>query len=256
MPANKLTTPMQLLWPKATIPPRLAADEAHVWAVPLVESEPSEHELLAALSLDEQARAKEFRFDVPRRQFIVTRGVLRILLGHYLGERPEEIAFAFEAVAKPRLANKYAASDLRFNVSHSGDLALIAATLGSDVGIDVEHCRPVKQLEQLAKRHFHSAEIAGVLATPSGARDAAFMRCWTGKEAVLKAFGVGIAGSLDAFQVPLAESFEGWIDLTALPKVGNASQCWLQRLVPCDDYVAAIALLGDERRVVCRTFSA
>ena len=238
------------------MPPKLAADEAHVWAVPLVESEPTEHELLAALSADEQARAKEFRFDVPRRQFIVTRGVLRILLGHYLDERPAEIAFGFEAVAKPRLANKYAASDLRFNVSHSGDLALIAVTLGSDVGIDVEQCRPVKQLDQLARRYFHPAEIEAVLATASDARNDAFMRCWTGKEAVLKAHGVGIAGSLDAFQVPLAESFEGWIDLSALPKVGNTSQCWLQRLVPRDDYVAAIALLGGQRRVVCQTFSA
>ncbi len=255
MNAARLALPMQLLWPNATMPPVLTADEAHVWAVSLVDSELSANECLAVLSTDERARADEFRLDEPRRQFIVTRGVLRTLLGRYLGERPEDISFSFEAVAKLRLANKYAASKLRFNVSHSGDLALIAVNLGCDVGIDVERCRPVNQLEQLARRSFHPDEISELLATESETRNDVFLRCWTAKEAVLKAYGAGIAGSLDDFHVPVAESFEGGIDLTGLKQADNRSQCWLKRLVPCDGYVAAIALLSGCRRVVCLTFA-
>jgi 4'-phosphopantetheinyl transferase len=246
---------MELSWPTAKVPPRLGVDEAHVWAVPFDGSAGGDGALLSVLSDEEQQRADEFRLERPRQQFVCTRGALRVLLGHYLGERPEDVSFSFEAIAKPRLAEKHAASNLRFNVSHSGDLGLIAITSGCDIGVDVEHRRPVKNLEQLAQRYFHPAEIEAVTTTAIDDRNDAFFRCWTAKEAVLKAYGTGIAGALDAFEVPLAPSFAGWIDLSGLNQKEKASSCWLGRLTLDNDYIAAVALVGCHRQVTCFTFT-
>jgi 4'-phosphopantetheinyl transferase len=246
---------MQLDWPTATDPPKLSPGEAHVWAVPLLPGEATSQDLLATLASEERARADEFRFERPRRQFIITRSALRVLLGHYLAEPPKDIRFTFEGMGKPRLPAKYAAADLRFNVSHSGDLALIALTRGCDVGIDVEQLRSVAHLEQIARRFFHPAEVDAVLAAAPDVRSRAFLRCWTAKEAVLKAYGSGIAGSLDAFQVPLAESYEGPINLSAMPKVQEGLQCWLQRLVPCDGYIAALAFASARGRTICHALA-
>lgn len=246
---------MELSWPTAKVPPKLGDNEAHVWAVPFDGSAVREGALLAVLSDEERQRADEFRLERPRQQFVCTRGALRNLLGHYLNERPERVGFSFEAIAKPRLAEKDAATNIRFNVSHSGDLGLIAITLGCDIGIDVEHRRPVKNLEQLAQRYFHLTEIRGVLATAINDRNEAFFRCWTAKEAVLKAYGTGIAGALDVFEVPLEASFAGWVDLSGLKQKDKASNCWVERLAPNSDYIAAIALVGCQRQTACYTFS-
>lgn len=245
---------MELSWPTAKVPPKLGDNEAHVWAVPFDGSAVREVALLAVLSDEERQRADEFRLERPRQQFVCTRGALRILLGHYLNAPPQEVPFSFEAIAKPRLAEKYATTNIRFNVSHSGDLGLIAITSRCDIGIDVEHRRPVKNLEQLADRYFHPAEIEAITTTTINDRNDAFFRCWTAKEAVLKAYGTGIAGALDAFEVPLEASFAGWVDLSGLKQKDKASSCWVERLAPNHDFLAAIALVGCQRQTACYTF--
>jgi 4'-phosphopantetheinyl transferase len=177
-------------------------------------------------------------------------------LGGYLQKSPRDIEFSFETYTKPRLApQKESAIDLRFNVSHSGDLALIAITTGCEVGVDVEQLRPVKRMEEIAQRYFHRLEVDAVMATKKKERPAAFFRCWTAKEALLKAIGSGITASLDAFEVPLDEAFEGWVDLSKLRKGEGHSQCWLERLTPAPKYIAAIAFVGSHRSVRAFTFS-
>src|SRR6185503_20202372 len=157
---------MQLYWPPATTPPSLSPGEAHVWAVRLAADDASQSETWNALSADERTRADEFRIEDAWTRFVVTRGTLRILLGRYLNLPPNEVAFEFESYTKPRLARlKAAAVDLRFNVSHSGELALVAVTTGCEVGVDVEQLRPVKQMDEIAVRYFHRLEIDAVTAT-------------------------------------------------------------------------------------------
>jgi 4'-phosphopantetheinyl transferase len=165
-----------------------------------------------------------------------------------LNESPDRIAFAFEHRGKPRLGDAYAATNLKFNLSHSADLALLAILPNCEVGIDVEKLRPVKELEHLVTRYFHRDEANDVLAA-TGDRNAAFFKCWTAKEAVLKAFGSGIAESLDHFRVPPCDTSSGWVDVSAMPKFVEASQCWVTRLGLCDNYEAAIAFVGRERCV-------
>jgi 4'-phosphopantetheinyl transferase len=132
-------------------------------------------------------------------------------------------------------------------------LALIAVTKGCEVGVDVERLRPVRHLEHIAQRYFHPAETTAILAARPAERDAAFLRGWTGKEAVLKALGRGITGSFAEFQVPINEFISTWIDLPAELSPQHA-RCWLHRLAPCDGYLAAVALLGAERDVYCYEF--
>jgi 4'-phosphopantetheinyl transferase len=224
-----------------------------VWAVPLAAGEQLQC-ALDALSADERIRADEFRIEDARTRFVVARGTLRILLGSYLQMQPSDIGFTVETYTKPCLALPTPATiDLRFNVSHSGELALIAVTTGCEVGVDVEQLREVKQMDEIALRYFHRLEIDAMTATRKKDRTAAFFRCWTAKEALLKAVGSGISAELDAFEVPLDEAFEGWIDLSRLRKGEGVSQCWLERLSPAPKHIAAVAFVGSHRSV--RTFS-
>lgn len=241
---------MELYWPKATPPIELSADEVHVWAVPLESAAASRDELWAILSADERERAGRFRFDDVRRRFVTARAALRMLLGRYAALAPANISFAYEAHGKPRLAAANATAGLCFNLAHSAELALVAVATGCEVGIDVERLRAVRHLEQIARRYFHPAEAATVLAGPPTARQAAFFRCWTGKEAVLKAVGSGLSNSLAAFRVPVDEHAGAWIDFSA-PGHSRAARCWLQQLVPCPEYAGAVTCLGAERRLRC-----
>jgi 4'-phosphopantetheinyl transferase len=211
-------------------------------------------ECLAGLSADERARADEFRFDGPRRRFVLSRSALRKLLGQYLGERPETIRFSIVPGGKPQLAGESAATALRFNLSHSGDLALVVVARRADVGVDVEQVRAVSHLEQIAKRYFHADEVEEVLTAPAADRNLAFLRCWTAKEAVLKAMGMGISGRLDRFRVPISEHEPSWVDMR-LVQASDVNRCWLQQLKPCAQYVAAMACLDVERRARCYTYS-
>jgi 4'-phosphopantetheinyl transferase len=180
---------------------------------------------------------------------------MRAILSKYVGEPPERISFAFEHRGKPRLGDAHVATNLKFNLSHSADLALLAVVQDCEVGVDVEELRPVKELEHLVARYFHRDEASDVMSA-TGNRDAAFFKCWTAKEAVLKAFGSGIAESLDHFRVPPCETSSGWVDVSKMPKFVETSQCWVTRLDPCDNYEAAIAFLGPQRRVRGLVFDA
>ncbi len=246
---------MNTRWPNATESAAIAAHEAHVWAVPLTQCQCSWEQWWATLVAGERDRADDFRLEAPRRRFVIARGVLRTLLGKYLDAPPAAIEFAGDERGKPRLAPQYAAANLYFNVSHSGDLALIAMAAGCEVGIDVELVRDVIRMEQIARRFFHANEAEALRDTPAADRGAAFLRCWTGKEAVLKAVGTGVTGSLAGFDVPFSESWRGWIELPAPSRIAGHSRCWLQQLTPCDGYVAAVACLESRRSVRCFAYA-
>jgi 4'-phosphopantetheinyl transferase len=245
---------MNLLWPPAMVPPRLGAGEAHIWAVPIDESTRAT-DLRKLLSADEQARADRFRFEAPAKRFVAARAALRILLGHYLHHHPDEIQFATTGNNKPRLASKHGDADLRFNVSHSGALAIVAITTEHEIGIDLEQLREVRHADQLASRYFHQNEIATITSSTAADRSTAFLNCWTGKEAVLKAIGIGVTSTLDSFDVPVDGS-EACIEMPADDTSREALRIWLTRLVPHRDYLSAVAVLSARRQFVCHAFAA
>jgi len=245
---------MNFRWPQINQPVPLAAGEAHVWAVPLDISQAVWATLWDTLSSDERERADDFRFDPPRERFVIARGVLRRLLGDYLRVAPTAIEIVVDDTGKPRLAPQHAAAGLHFNVSHSGDLVMIAVTADCEVGIDVECVRDVSHLEQIARRFFHPSETSAVLGAEAARRNEAFFRCWTAKEAVLKAIGTGITGSLAEFQVPIGDTpSQSWIEWPVPPS--ERRRCWLQQLDPCEGYMAAIACVQSQPAVRCFALS-
>jgi 4'-phosphopantetheinyl transferase len=159
-------------------------------------------------------------------------------LGRYLDLPPSAVPLETPPHGKPQLAAS-ANSDLRFNLAHSGQLAVVAVTRGGEIGVDVERVRPVEHWPEISSRYFH-AEEAALLGAEAHETPATFFRCWTRKEAVLKAIGVGIIFPLDLFRVPLEDTTRGWVDVPAHSS-NAAARYWLESLVPADGYVAAVA---------------
>jgi len=228
---------MENLWPGSEDSSALSENMLHIWAVRLdADSAPGE-EVSASLSADERQRAEQFVLEPPRRRFVLTRGALRALLGKRLGLSPREVPLVLDMRGKPRLAGGLGVPDWRFNVAHSGELALIAMTVGCEVGVDLEQVRTVRQAAHIARRYFHPWESKAVRTAPPSRRDATFLRIWTAKEAVLKAVGSGITGSLAGCPVP-TEAHDGtWIELPGL-------RLWLLSLEPAHGYLGAAAVVG------------
>jgi 4'-phosphopantetheinyl transferase len=182
-----------------------APGEVEVWTVPLEADEAAVAALAALLSPDEAERAARFRFARHRRRYTVGRGALRTLLGRYLGIEPRAVAFAYGEKGKPALAAPPGQPPpLRFNLSNSDELALVAFCRDLELGADLERLRPMPDGLDIAERFFSAAERQTLAAQPPEERDRAFFRCWTRKEAYLKAVGDGITAPLDAFDVTLA----------------------------------------------------
>lgn len=220
----------------------LPPDEVHVWRAALDLPERLADELRHLLSDDERRRAARFHFERDRRRFSAGRGVLRDILGRYLNTAPQELRFHYDAHGKPSLYG----SDLRFNLSHSGGLALFAVTTGGQVGVDVERIRPEVMQEGLAKRYFSPREAAALEALPPEQQPAGFFNCWTRKEAYIKARGEGLSIPLDSFDVSL-EPGEPARLLNVMGAPGEAERWSLWDLEVDAGFAAALALDSTER---------
>lgn len=230
--------------------PALAGDVVHVWAAPLDPPDGTMRRHQALLAPDERARADRFRFERDRRRFTVARGVLRTLLGRYLGTDPRGIAFRYESHGKPVLADALAPSGIRFNVSHSGEMALYAFARGRELGVDVEEVRRMEDGLDIAERFFSEAEVAAFRALPEGIRDDAFFNCWTRKEAYIKAVGEGLSFPLHVFDVSLAPGEPARLLASRDPQ---QAERWSLRGLPdpAPGYRAAIVVEGEGWDLAC-----
>lgn len=190
-------------WRRA-IPASIGPKAVHVWRIPTAERSHAVAHRLAALPADERARARRFVFDEDRGRFVTTRWCLRRLLGHYLRCSPLAIAFRYGGRGKPALREP-ADAGIWFNVSHSGAWSLIALAATPSVGVDVERVREDVDALGVADFAFASGERSYLRGLPASERVGCFFRCWTQKEAYLKANGAGLSIPLDSFEVELAE---------------------------------------------------
>jgi 4'-phosphopantetheinyl transferase len=179
--------------------PAIAEDEVHVWKVDL--SAPVTDVRL--LLRDEHERAARFHFERDRQHFKIARIALRSILGRYLNLPPESLEFGQTEYGKPFLTNAEAAG-LLFNLSHSGEVAVIAVAREREVGVDVEFMRADFATFEVAEHFFSVAEIYTLSGLDSHLRTQAFFNCWTRKEAYVKARGEGLSMLLDIFDVSLA----------------------------------------------------
>ena len=231
---------MSAVWEKPCNRPELNLDGVHVWRAQLIASATEVDVLSGCLSLDERERADRFAHAKHRARFVVARGVLRQLLGRYLGLDPAELGFDYGEHGKPALSS----GELQFNMSHSHEMALYAIALDRQIGVDIEWPRTTVAYDHIAARFFSVREQAALAERPEIERRAAFYNIWTRKEAYLKARGDGISAGLDTFCVSsdaearLLHSDAGATELAR----------WkMTALTPAPGYVAALCAVGDWR---------
>jgi 4'-phosphopantetheinyl transferase len=175
----------------------LGPNEVEIWRARLDEHSASTIQRLSGLlSSDEVARAGRFFFDRDRQRFVVGRGILRTLLGGYLGRAPAEIVLSYGPNEKPALATPAGVPPpIFFNVAHSEGLALFAFTTAGEIGVDVERIREIPDWESVAEVSFSPQELARLRRCPEHRRQRDFFCTWTRQEALLKAAGVGLVGA-------------------------------------------------------------
>jgi 4'-phosphopantetheinyl transferase len=195
----------------------------------------------SALLPDEMQRAVRFRFAQDRNRYIVSRAQLRALLGAYLRSHPSSLRFSYSRTGKPELSCTGREPNLRFNVAHSSDVILLAFTWRRRVGVDVERVQFGLASEDIAERFFSASECQALRALPPSQRQQAFFRCWTRKEAYLKATGSGLALPLDSFDVSLAADEPARLLATRLD-AQEASRWFMEDLEIEQDYVAALVI--------------
>jgi 4'-phosphopantetheinyl transferase len=225
----------------------LAPDEVHVWQFSLEQPAEVRQSLALYLSAEEAERAGRFYFERHRRHFIVAHGFMRMILGSYLEVTAAQVQFTFGSHGKPALAGHE--RDLRFNLSHTGELALLAVSYGREVGVDIEQIRSLDDAASIAGRFFSAAENRAWLAVPDEQKPAAFFNAWTRKEAFIKALGDGLSYPLDRFDVSLAPGQPA--RLLRVAGEPEATSRWrIEALEPAPGYAAAVAVAGHDWRLV------
>jgi 4'-phosphopantetheinyl transferase len=186
------------------------------------------------LSEDEKERAGRFHFSKDQVRFIIVRGILRSILGKCIGMRPHELRFRYSSYGKPEIASGDTTGALHFNLSHSGDLAIIAVSRGSVVGVDIEQKRPGVDIDIVSSRFFSQQEIQLLNSIDPAKRDDIFYTYWARKEAFIKALGKGVSFPLEhcdvsllnsdrSLPVTVAEKGSGWYGIDLPTEAGYAA---------------------------------
>lgn len=227
----------------------LPRDRVDLWRAMLNQPEADLRLLEQTLAPDERSRAARFRFDRDRRRFVAARGQLRTILSRYVEVDAQTLVVSYGPRGKPFLSLPFRAA-LKFNLSHSGELALIAVTLSREVGVDLEEIRSMDNADKLAQRFFSARENAALRTLSEEERLEAFYRCWTLKEAYLKATGDGLTRATDSFDV-VFDSAEPARLLSVEGETAEAFRWSLMRLAPAPGYVGAVAADGSDWTIKC-----
>jgi len=219
--------------------PVLHHGEVHVWRQRLDCAPASVEAFKCLLSNEERYRAERFRFQDGRTEYIVSRGTLRVLLAAYQGTAADQLQFAYSEFGRPRLADN-GPKTIEFNISHSSGLALLAFARHRRIGIDIEAVRTNFDPTEIAENYFSQSERTTLRDLPPDLRHQAFFRCWTRKEAFIKALGEGLSHPLDAFDVSLAPGETASLIATR-PNNLEAAHWMLGDVAVPDGYLAALA---------------
>jgi 4'-phosphopantetheinyl transferase len=195
-------------------------------------------DILACLSIEEQARAARYRSLEDRLRSGLTRAALRRVLGAATGRAPEALVFTTEFRGKPRLVDP---NGPHFNVSHSGSLALIGVSHLRPIGVDIEWMRDLSDALGMAEAFFSPREYRSLAGLHPNELTTAFYKIWTGKEAVVKAFGTGVGEGLRNFTVAPSGPRLILVPETR-PSVARLADTVLESVAVPELYTAAFAL--------------
>jgi 4'-phosphopantetheinyl transferase len=227
----------------------LARDEIHLWCLDMDSISADFEKLSQILSPDEHARARGYRFAADKNHYILTRGILRLLLEKYVHKDAGQIQFRYNQAGKPFLAEPDKLP-LQFNVSHSHAIALFAFALGRAVGVDIEVIHPLPDANNLASCYFSAAEIEQLEALEDeNSKLVAFYRCWTRKEAYIKAIGDGLAFPLKDFDVSISA---GDARLLAVRNSREKTSHWkMEEIFTREGTTAALVAEGSDWNSIC-----
>jgi len=218
------------------VKPVLSDEQVHVFLFQLGLF--NSKDLLPCLSEDEHNRAGKLKVEQKKNQFVITRGILRRLLSSSLGKEPREIMFSYEQHCKPVINDKFNNKSVEFNISHSGDYALIAMTLENKVGVDIEEINTEIDFQSLSNRFFSEMEKKELISLDRNEQLDAFYRAWVRKESFIKAIGKGVAFGLDRFSVSLEENKEAGMEIVITESLNNEWFCY--DLINLDNYKTAL----------------
>ncbi len=213
-------------------PVPLPASDVHCWLFSL-EGDTGE----SVLDDAERERASRFRFDRDRRRFIAGHDAIRRILGRYQNAAPQDLGFVIAENGRPSLKG----GGVNFNYSRSEGWGLLAVSSAATLGADIEAARMSDDLAEVARQHFSPAEQSALDALSGAAWADGFFNCWTRKEAVVKAMGVGLSAPLAAFEVSLKPGDRPEI-LRADGDITVARDWALRAFKPLEGYCAAIAV--------------
>ena len=197
----------------------LDGDEVQIWKASACAGDAALERYREVLSADESERMNRMRAGVARDEFVVARGLLRMLAGDALGREARSLVFGKGRYGKPEIEG------VRFNVSHSHGLILIALCRSAEVGIDLEWVDETIEALDIARQSFSAEEIKRIAGTEVGSERArVFYECWTRKEAIAKAHGAGLLLPLAGFTVPVDSG--GGEAVEMMPNAGEAGECF------------------------------
>ena len=236
-------------WQRAATVPDLGPEEIHLWQFSLQTSKACIERLRPLLSPAEISRAEGLLRPADGLRFIVGRATLRQLLGRYLAIEPDRLELSSLPQGKPVLAQPR----LNFNLSHSGDLALLAIARSVTVGVDLELIRSELDWSLLASRYFSSEEQQALRNLPPEHQTEAFFTIWTRKEAWLKAIGSGFHLPLDTFEVSPPPAPAALLSHQGDP---GAPGHWHLEAIPLNpSYCATLAYPAPKRKVLLLTYA-
>lgn len=238
-----------IVWRSPPVQPWLAHAEIHLWWVALEDWRSQVVNLSQWLSVDEQIRAGEFYNKRDQQRFIISRGILRHLLGQYLQQAPADLEFTYGPYGKPDLAPPLADGGLCFNLSHSQDRALYAIARQCRVGIDLEKIRPLSNPHRFIRRILSAQEQADLNALSEAEQQQSLFYYWTAKEAYIKAVGTGV------FQLARHVDVSVTSPTPLIRQVGHdvqeGRQWRLDCFQPMDGYAGALVSDGPLNNLSC-----
>jgi 4'-phosphopantetheinyl transferase len=239
------------------LPPRrlhLGNESLHIWRVSLAaragERAGTRAGLEDILSAEEKDQCSRFVRPEDRARCAASRAALRVVLAKYTGTDPRALALTAGTSGKPCLDCPQ--PSVQFNMAHSGDLALIAVTRESRVGIDIERKREIPGMESILDAFFSRQESIFLRSLGPGERRLAFFQLWTRREAAAKALGIGLYDCFSRVVLPAVDRSRSWFKVE-LPEsdapAGPAHGWWMRDMGPARGYAGAVCTEQEDAKL-------
>lgn len=236
------------LWGRAPSSLPLGPGELDLWRIGLLQPEWVKDRCRQVLAADEAERSARFRFPADQDRFLIAHGAIRHILAGYLNISPRAVRFEYGSHGKPGLAGEDL--NLRFSLSHSTELAVVAVVRENRIGIDVERVRTNISCMDIAEQYFSTGETARLKSVPNDQQNEVFFDSWTRKEAYVKACGRGLSVPLNSFEMPFGSVEQPTPFELPAAKSNEISSGTMYVFAPFPGYKAAVVVESQEERKI------